>query len=656
MFAATDVGMALVDENGRWIAVNPALCEMLGYTREELEGRSFSEFTHPEDRTHGEVEFDRLRRGVKDAAELEKRYIGSDGHVIWVSIRASGFDELADGRRYQIAQIQDVTRRTLAEEELVVERQLLNAFLRRTPLHVCFRDRNGRCLRMSDAQAAAVSLAGADEAIGKTDFDVLSADRAHRLYDEEQAIIVSGEAVVDREELFSFPAGHRAWMSTSIVPLRDHRDGTVMGTVTIGIDVTKRKLADGRLRDSEERWRSLLAQVEEMVVVVDSADRIVYASPAVERWVGYAPEEVVGRGIAFATHPDDAAALSRALREARPGHPICFARRVRSTDGSWRCLESRVVRLDESDDAALLVISLDVTERVELDRERERLEMDRRVSQRLEAVGQLAAGIAHEINTPLQFVGDSVTFLEQAVEDLLMLTGLYREGLFGPIDTPVEQRRAVMLKAEADVDVEYLIESIPKAFARTSDGIGRVRTIVQAMKRFSHASATEAAPADLNDALETTLAVCRNEYKYVAEVTTDLGDLPLVTCNVGEINQLFLNLVINAAQAIDEKVRDSGEMGHISLSTRVQDADVVIVIADDGPGIPDEIRERIYEPFFTTKEVGKGTGQGLALARTTIERHNGSLRCTSVLGEGTTFTIRLPVSESQPQSMGSSRD
>ena len=325
MFAATDLGMALVDENGRWVAVNPALCEMLGYTREELEGRSFSEFTHPEDRSHGEVEFESLRSGVKDAAELEKRYIGRDGHVIWVSIRASGFDELADGRRYQIAQIQDITRRTLAEEELVVERQLLNAFLRRTPLHVCFRDRNGRCLRMSDAQAAAVNLAAAEEAIGKTDFDVLSADRAHRLYDEEQAIIVSGEAVVDREELISFPDGHRAWMSTSIVPLRDHRDGTVVGTVTIGIDVTKRKLADGRLRDSEERWRTLLAQVEEMVVVVDSADRIVYASPSVERWVGYAPDEVVGRGIAFATHPDDAAALS--VPCTRPGRATQSASR-----------------------------------------------------------------------------------------------------------------------------------------------------------------------------------------------------------------------------------------------------------------------------------------------------------------------------------------
>jgi EAL domain-containing protein (putative c-di-GMP-specific phosphodiesterase class I) len=276
------------------------------------------------------------------------------------------------------------------------------------------------------------------------------------------------------------------------------------------------------------------------------------------------------------------------------------------------------------------------------DPERERLELDRRVSHRLEAVGQLSAGIAHEINTPLQFVGDSVTFLEDAVDELLRLTWLYRETLYGEAPIAVEERRRIMREAEERAEVDYLCERIPVAFKRTSDGIARVRSIVQAMKRFSHASCTESAPADINEAIETTLAVCRNEYKYVASVSLELGELPAVTCNVGELNQVFLNLIINAAQALEEKVSDGGQLGVIRISTLVVGADVQIEIADDGPGIPRELQERIYEPFFTTKKVGRGTGQGLALARSTIERHGGSLKCVSEPGQGATFTICLP--------------
>ena len=283
------------------------------------------------------------------------------------------------------------------------------------------------------------------------------------------------------------------------------------------------------------------------------------------------------------------------------------------------------------------------SEREELEQDRQRLELDRRVSHRLEAVGQLSAGIAHEINTPLQFVGDSVTFLETAVDELLRLTWLYRETLYGEEAIPVEERRRIMREAEERAEVDYLCERIPVAFARTSDGIARVRSIVQAMKRFSHASITESAPADINEALETTLAVCRNEYKYVASVSLEMGELPAVTCNIGELNQVFLNLIINAAQALEEQVSDSGELGVISISTKLAGSDVQIEIADDGPGIPREVQERIYEPFFTTKKVGQGTGQGLALARNTIDRHGGSLECVSEPGRGATFTIRLPL-------------
>jgi PAS domain S-box-containing protein len=397
------------------------------------------------------------------------------------------------------------------------------------------------------------------------------------------------------------------------------------------------------LEQSQQRWRALFTHLQEILILVEAGGRISYTSPSIERWLGYRPAELEGHELASIDDPDSDE-LSRALGLAGPTQFASVKHRVRAKDGSWHTLESTLVDLrDDPAVGAVLIAAQDVTERVMLERERERLELDRRVSQRLEAVGQLSAGIAHEINTPLQFVGDSISFLKDAVEEVLMLIGLYRETLYLDAPVPVAKRRAMMREAEEQADVEYLCERIPVAFDRTMDGISRVRSIVQAMKRFSHASSTEIAPADINEAIETTLAVCRNEYKYVANLVLDLGDLPPVECNVSELNQVLLNLIINAAQAIEEQVGTSGAQGEIRISTRIEQAAVVIEIADTGPGIPAELLDRIYEPFFTTKEVGKGTGQGLALARTTIERHSGVLECSSTVGAGTTFTIRLPL-------------
>src|SRR6185312_6367729 len=192
---------------------------------------------------------------------------------------------------------------------------------------------------------------------------------------------------------------------------------------------------------------------------------------------------------------------------------------------------------------------------------------------------------------------DSVTFLRESVDSLLSLTNLYRDLLHTeePIDKDERRRRAA--EAEDAADLDYLSERIPGAFDRTVEGISRVTSIVKAMKRFSYAASVETTPADLNDALETTLAVCRNEYKYVADVELDLGDLPLVTCNIGELNQVFLNLIINAAQAIGEVADGSARRGTIRIVTRVEDADVAVEVADDGPGIAPELQDRIYEPF-----------------------------------------------------------
>jgi signal transduction histidine kinase len=278
-------------------------------------------------------------------------------------------------------------------------------------------------------------------------------------------------------------------------------------------------------------------------------------------------------------------------------------------------------------------------------RAREVAERELRQSQKLEAVGRLAAGVAHEINTPVQFVGDSVQFLRDATLDLVgtieRLQGVRRAVLDGRAASEVARET---LDHEATVDLPYLLENMPKSFERALEGTRRVAAIVRSMKSFAHPGSLEMQPVDLNQAIESTLIIARSEYKHVAELRTDFGDLPRVTCHAGDVNQAVLNIVVNAAHAIGAAVQGSERLGSIEVRTWRDGDDAMVSIGDTGGGIPEAIRDRIFEPFFTTKQVGVGTGQGLAIAHSVIvTKHGGELRFETEPGRGTTFFIRLPI-------------
>ncbi|MEZ5100037.1 MAG: ATP-binding protein [Thermoleophilia bacterium] len=430
----------------------------------------------------------------------------------------------------------------------------------------------------------------------------------------------------------------------------------VTGELSIMISDLERSSAElgainRSLAASEARFRTLVDSIPQAVYSAPALDRPpTFLSDAIAGPTGFAPADLVGtRPLASLVHPDDLPAYRDAIRDAQAaGGSFVANYRVVRPDGEVRwVLERGQVTIGEDGARRVDGTLDDVTAQVLAAAERERIETELRVAHKLESVGELAAGIAHEINTPIQFVGDSVRFLSGASDDLLALVATYREALAATAPPDVLERAR---EAEERADLAYLEERLPSAAARAQEGIDRVSTIVKAMKAFSHSGSSEAAPADLNEAIRTTLVVATHEYKYVAEVETDLAEgLPQVHCTIGELNQVFLNLVVNAAHAIGDAREGMDGKGTIRVSTRLDGDDVVVAVADDGTGIPPEVRERVFDPFFTTKTVGKGSGQGLALARSVVERHGGSLTFETEIGRGTTFRVRVPVGAAAAQ-------
>jgi len=281
--------------------------------------------------------------------------------------------------------------------------------------------------------------------------------------------------------------------------------------------------------------------------------------------------------------------------------------------------------------------------------ERKMLEKQLAQAQKLRSIGQLASGIAHEINTPTQYVGDNIRFLKDAFEALIgVLQGdeeLLAAACGGAVSAELIRR---LQDGRERADLEYLVSEVPVAIQHTLEGVERISRIVRAMKDFAHPGREEKAPADLNQIIDSTVTVARNEWKYVADMQTDFDrSLPPVLCHPAEIGQVILNLVINAAHAIEDVVKQGrAAKGGITIATRRRDGWAEIRISDTGGGIPENIRHRIFDPFFTTKEIGRGTGQGLAICYPVIVgKHGGRINFDSEVGRGTTFTIGLPLGE-----------
>ncbi len=389
------------------------------------------------------------------------------------------------------------------------------------------------------------------------------------------------------------------------------------------------------------RLSAVVAQTDESIVITDTDGEITYVNPSFERATGYTSAEVIGKTPSLLNSNRHDKDFFRSMWQTISAGKVWTGKLFnRRKDGGVIEEEVSISPVFDRQDQIVNYVAVmrDVSQMA-------KLETQLRQAQKMEAIGQLAAGIAHEINTPTQYIGDNTRFLKESFEDLSELLVEMRETVGKASQRPeaCEPLKALHQKAE-DLDLEFILEEIPRAINQSLEGIERVSTIVRAMKDFSHPGSQNMSYNDINMALDSTLTVARNEWKYVADVELELDpQLPQVFCLAAELNQAFLNIITNAAHAIEEKHKGGGK-GIIRVKTRGEGDNVVVSISDTGSGIPDSVRDKIFDPFFTTKQVGKGTGQGLSIVHHIVcDKHGGKVELESVVGEGTTFHLWIPI-------------
>ena len=385
----------------------------------------------------------------------------------------------------------------------------------------------------------------------------------------------------------------------------------------------------------------VLSSISSILIGVDAGGVVTTWNGAASVAFGMRTSEMLGRQFTDCDIPWDWEVVRAGIAECEEKQqPVRFGdMRYLTPDGKERFLGITLNPIHHYSDEpqGFLLLAADITQR-------RLLEGQLATAQKLESIGQLAAGIAHEINTPIQYVGDNLRFLQDGFQArqgvMLAYQDAFREA------SPATQE--AIRQAEEDADSQYLAKEIPDAIRQAVEGIERVSHIVRAMKEFSHPGTAHKVAADLNRALDSTLTVAHNEWKYVADLVTDFDpDLPPVLCLPAELNQVFLNVIVNAAHAIGDVVGDGSKgKGTLTIHTRRQADHVEIRIGDTGTGMTEEVKARIFNPFFTTKEVGKGTGQGLAISHTVVvEKHGGSIAVETSPGQGTTFIIQLPIAD-----------
>ena len=541
----------------------------------------------------------------------------------------------------------------LAHQEVEITNEYLQNVLRSMLTCLVVLDTTGI---IKTVNRATLELLGYDmeELIGAP-FDKISARQSGGASGDANPV----EAAVKLETTFMRKDGGTIPVLYSSSVLHDE-DGDPQGMVCIALDITERKAAEQALKQAEEKYRTIFEHAIEGIFQTTLDGRFLSANPSLARIHGYdsVAELVSGTlDIARDVYVDPKKREQFKILMEDQGFVSNFEAQIRRCDRSirWISENARLVRNDSGEPLYFEGTMEDVTERKEAEQalygSKEELEDANRQlrenqaqllqSEKLASIGQLAAGVAHEINNPVGFISSNLGTMKEYIEELSCLIETYsqldacvragRHEEAGKLSLEIEKQKET-------IDLDYVLKDAGNLLDESRDGAERVRKIVQDLREFSHVDQEEMMSANINEGVESTLNIVWNELKYKAKVEKDYGDIPEVLCFPMEINQVVMNILVNAAQAIEER-------GTIRIQTFHEDGYVCVAISDTGIGMSPEVQQRLFEPFFTTKDVGKGTGLGLNMAyNIVVNKHAGDILVDSQEGVGTTFTVKIPTS------------
>jgi PAS domain S-box-containing protein len=662
----------------RVVECNEAFVRLLG-CRDTEEAKSLTAFDFDTGDASEINMMTEIGEGEGRSLSAIRKYRKRDGTLIYVEITGR-FISYSDTHVHCV-NVRDITKRR--ESEIELKRLALVA--QKTQNSVLITDPEGKIQWVNEGFTRQTGYA-LDEVVGYRPSELLHGEKTNK-----ETVGEIYEALAKQKpfcgEIYNYGKdGTGYWLSCSFMPINNSK-GEIKGFIAIEMDITERKAMEEKLREAHddleqritertaelvhanevmqseviERKRAelelgeakeflhaVIDNLPNLIFVKDMTGNFVLVNKALANIFGTTTEDLVGKTDAdFSHNPEEAAKFTEADIRILENFEEVFVPEEKHTDvyGNvhWYHTSKRSMSIGTNGAKYLVGIATDLTDR-------KILESQLRHSQKMESIGHLAAGIAHEINTPTQYVGDNARFVRDAFTDISAVLEKYNELFEAARDGRETGAIIEEVAKEIDLaDLEYLSDEIPKAIQQSLEGVSRIAKIVQSMKDFAHPGTREKTAADLNKAIESTITVARNEWKYVADLETSFDrSLPPVPCLLGEINQVVLNLIINASHAIADVVGDAeNARGTITVSTtRVNNEWAEIRIGDTGTGIPPEIQAKIFDPFFTTKEVGRGTGQGLAISHTVVvEKHHGKLDFETEPGKGTTFIIRLPLSE-----------
>ncbi|MEO0971460.1 MAG: PAS domain S-box protein [Pseudomonadota bacterium] len=606
-----------VDDAGTIIEVSDAFVELMGYTPEQLVGSPIFRFMDEGERI--EARFDIERYCVDDGGR-ERVYRHADGSRRNLRVYACPYQAASGAKVLAVMAIDSG-----AERRADIVEKLADDTFAANPVPMFRADRSGEITELNSAFRTLLAI---PEGLDLRDLNVAEpiSVSAKRLARSGQ-----GSSLRTKETFFTVDGEARdVILFTRCCAPDVHGVRRIEGTA---IDMTEQFRVERLVQASRARFRRLYDETPVVLVSTDGDGKVTDANSYALKRFHVDRTQLVGASLTSLIAEDEREHMEAKLQETLAG-------------AKWRSIETLCVdqegesfparlylnpRPARSASEAMAVTLLDLTEIREAERERDEVEQRLRVAERLEAVGQLAAAVAHEINTPSQYVLDNLQFLQEAGEKV--------QGWIAQ----ASQATSV------DDDLQFYLDESPAAIEQSLEGMRQIAKIVGAMKRLTHpGDDAKKSETNLNELIESVCTVSRGEWKHVADISLDLqDDLDCILCDPSAINQVLLNMVVNSAHAIAEKGTKAGK-GMIRVVTRQADDAAEIVIEDTGCGIPRENLDRVLNPFFTTKEVGKGTGQGLAIAhRIVTEEHQGSLEIASEVGAWTRFTIRLPQQPAQ---------